>query len=348
MSNSNQVNQVISYETDTGVINLTEKLIISCIGKGKDFTQQEIYNFMMLCQHRKLNPFLGEAHLIKYGPVAQQVVGLPVFQKRLNSHKKNKGFNLGIITIDEKSVIQYREGTFYPSENEKLVGAYCDFIKEGFHKPFRWTVNLNDYMKTITDKVTKAVRPQGQWQTMPAVMITKCAFVAGVRYAYPEEFGGMYSPEELNIDEEQLNIIQETITDEEIKNLKQLSKSSLYSDENSFKILEYLLKKAVDSGFLVNTRIEEIPRTKLDAIKTQLLVIKNKQEKIIKEKIKIEEPKTEEPKTEKIKTEKIKTEKIKIEEPKIEKSKVEEKIKNSKNEESKTKNLDLKEVKNDK
>jgi hypothetical protein len=135
----------------------------------------------------------------------------------------------------------------------------------------------------------------------------------------------------------------EDIDPEEIKNLKELSKSSLYSDENSFKILEYLLKKAVDSGFLVNTRIEEIPRTKLDTIKTQLLVIKNKQEKIIKEKIKIEEPKTEEPKTEK-----IKTEKIKIEEPKIEKSKVEEKIKNSKNEESKTKNLDLKEVKNDK
>ena len=43
------------------------------------------------------------------------------------------------------------------------------------------------------------------WQKMPATMIRKVALVQALREAIPEEFGGLYSPEEMPIDDSTLD-----------------------------------------------------------------------------------------------------------------------------------------------
>jgi len=44
------------------------------------------------------------------------------------------------------------------------------------------------------------------WKTMPATMIRKVPLVQSLREAFPDEFGGMYSPEEMPVDSSALPV----------------------------------------------------------------------------------------------------------------------------------------------
>jgi hypothetical protein len=47
------------------------------------------------------------------------------------------------------------------------------------------------------------------WKSMPATMIRKVPLVQSLREAFPDEFGGMYSPEEMPVDASALPIYTE-------------------------------------------------------------------------------------------------------------------------------------------
>ena len=316
-------NSMVVYETQMGQIELNSSIVRQVIAKGDDITDAEVYAFIQLCKYRKLNPFLGEAHLVKFSGKCSQIVGLSVFQKRLNNNPKNEGFELGVITIDDKNVIHEREGTFFPSEIEKLVGAYIILYKKG-NKPLKWTINLKDYQKIIIDKYTKKERPQGQWQTMPAVMITKCCFVAGVRYFYPEEFSGMYSADEMGIDENEIIEIVEPINQEQIDQLKEISKDEKYKYDDE-KLIEYVLNKCVDENYLENSNIEDIPVNKFENIKKLIEKYKNKKIRELNKKEQIEKELNKKEQSEKEQSEKEQIEKEQIE--KIEAEKIDNEIK---------------------
>ena len=253
-------NEVMVIETNSGSVELTPEIIRNQIAKGNtSIKDSEILNFMMLCKYRKLNPFLGEAHLIKFGDNVQQVTGIDVFTDRLNSHPDCDGFEVGIIVVDtkEKTKIIERKGTFYlPTEH--LAGAYCVIHRKNWKEPLKWTVRIQDYYKTFYNKQTKKTEPMGLWKNMPAMMLTKCCLVATIRKAFSKEFGGMYAAEEFGAD-------TKTIQDMEAIEVIPVKKEEKIEAKNEEKIIKPASKptsketsKEPESQYITEEQLDEL------------------------------------------------------------------------------------------
>ena len=157
--------------------------------------EQETYMFLQLCKVQGLNPFLREAYLIKYGSEkATIVVGKETFTKRADSLPMNDGFSAGIIVIANDKQVTYREGSLL-IQGETLLGGWAIAYRKDRTHPVRAEVSISEYMRH-----NKEGKPTHAWQSMPATMIRKVALVQALREAYPSEFGGMYTPEEMPVD----------------------------------------------------------------------------------------------------------------------------------------------------
>ena len=169
---------------------MVKKYLVS--GNPDKVTNQEVMMFMTLCKYQHLNPFLREAYLIKYGnSPATIVTGKDTFTKRANKNPNYLGKQAGIIVINGEGEVINREGTFY-LPNEEIVGGWAKiFIKD--REPEYNTVSFNEYVGRKSDGSIN-----NQWSIKPATMIRKVAIVQALRECFPEDFGGMYSPEEMS------------------------------------------------------------------------------------------------------------------------------------------------------
>lgn len=149
---------------------------------------KELALVMALCQQQRLNPFTKDVYIIKYGSSPASIVtSKEVFTKRANANKKYQGFEAGITFIDRQGNVRQREGSaVYKAANETLVGGWCRVFVEG-RKPFYDEVTLEEYS---TGK--------SGWAKMPATMIRKVALVHCLREAFPDDFQGLYSQEEMD------------------------------------------------------------------------------------------------------------------------------------------------------
>lgn len=162
-------------------------------------TDQEVYFFLQLCKAQQLNPFLKEIYLIKYGnQPAAIVTGKETFTKRASRIESYAGFKAGIIVLTSKDVV-YREGSFYLKDKEVLVGGWAEVYRVGLSTPIRAEVALEEYIQRKTDGQVNRF-----WAEKPATMIRKVAIVQALREAFPEEFGGLYSPEEMPVNVDKL------------------------------------------------------------------------------------------------------------------------------------------------
>lgn len=161
-------------------------------GDAQAVTNQEVMMFLSLCRYQHLNPFLREAYLVKYGTSpATIVVGKDTFTKRANKNPNYRGKQAGIIVRDADGNIQQREGTFY-AQGEEVVGGWAKiFVKD--REPELNTVSFDEYAGRKKDGTLNS-----QWATKPATMIRKVAVVQALRECFPEDFGAMYSPEEMS------------------------------------------------------------------------------------------------------------------------------------------------------
>ena len=187
---------LVKYETDTGIVELSPSIIKNYLVSGdpSKVTGQEIMMFLMLCKHQKLNPFLREAYLIKYGnDKATIVTGKEVFTKRAALSGKCTGWEAGII-VENNGKLDNREGTFM-LENENLVGGWAKVHLKDYVVPISSTVSLAEYMRFKRDGT-----PMANWKSMPATMIRKVALVQALREAFPEDFQGLYSAEEMPVE----------------------------------------------------------------------------------------------------------------------------------------------------
>ena len=158
-------------------------------------TDQEAYTFLQLCKLQNLNPFLKEAYLIKYGDEAATIViGKDTFTKRADRLPQYDGFKAGIIVNSSEKVIRL-EGSFFVY-GESLLGGWAEVFRKDRSNSFRNEVSLLEYERHKKDGSLMS-----NWKTMPATMIRKVALVQSLREAFPEEFGGQYSPEEMEIDD---------------------------------------------------------------------------------------------------------------------------------------------------
>lgn len=157
-------------------------------------TDQEAYMFLQLCKAQGLNPFLREAYLIKYGDEAATIItGKDTFTKRADRLPQYDGFKAGII-VWSNNQISHREGSFVV-DGEKLLGGWAEVFRKDRSQSFRNEVSLKEYERRKKDGSLMS-----NWKSMPATMIRKVALVQSLREAFPDEFGGMYSPEEMPVD----------------------------------------------------------------------------------------------------------------------------------------------------
>lgn len=178
----------VQYETTNGLVELDPQTVRGYLVNGDGgVTDQEIAMFINLCKYQGLNPFLREAYLIKYDDKkpASTVVGKDAFTRRAAQIEECKGWHAGVGVVAKSGEYLEREGTIV-LPNEKLVGGWCEVLRNGWELPFKSTVNLSEYN---TGK--------SMWAKMPATMIRKVAIVQALREAFPDKFQGMYDQSEM-------------------------------------------------------------------------------------------------------------------------------------------------------
>lgn len=187
----------IKYDSNGTEVTLSPSIIKKYLVSGQgSVTDQEVVMFLNLCKAQRLNPFLREAYLIKYGnQPATIVTGKEVFTKRARRNKDYVGQQAGVIVLKEDGSIEQRIGTF-KLQDEELVGGWAKVFIKGYEQPVEITVSFDEYVGKKKDGEINS-----QWSTKPATMIRKVALVQALREAFPEDFQGLYSSEEMGVDE---------------------------------------------------------------------------------------------------------------------------------------------------
>jgi len=227
--------------------------------------------FLKLCQYQKLNPFLNEAYLVKFGnEKAQIIVGKDVFMRRLSNSPLVEGYQAGIIVRKKGSdEIQYRNGTFYVPGEEQLLGGWSRIWRKGWKEPVEHSVSLHEYIKLGANK-----EPQAGWKKA-ATQIRKVALVQNAREVVPD-LRQLYISEEMQVDEEQLQNeqVEFTIHDAE-EEVQEETQEVEYASDNEFisdppitvKQVKRLYAIAHGDVKLINDIIEEYGYEKLQDIR---------------------------------------------------------------------------------
>jgi phage recombination protein Bet len=188
---------MVKYSTEHGEVQLSPDIVRKYLvsGNADKVTHQEVMMFLQLCKFSKLNPFLREAYLIKFGnEAATMITGKEVFTKRAAAAPNCAGWEAGVIVQDSNGKIEHREGTFL-MPGDKLIGGWAKVFRKDWSVPASATVSLAEYQRFKADGT-----PMANWKSIPATMIRKVALVQALREAFPETFQGLYSPEEMPLD----------------------------------------------------------------------------------------------------------------------------------------------------
>lgn len=174
------------YEVRGEEVKLTPTIVANYLAKGDaKVSFAEVTMFINLCKYQKLNPFLNEAYLVKFGSKPAQIItSKEAYMKKAERNKDFKGFKAGLILERNKEIIEV-EGSFY-GPNDKLLGGWAKVKKEGREDLYIAKVSLTEYNKS-----------QSTWKSMPATMIRKTAIVQALREAFPEDLGALYIEEEV-------------------------------------------------------------------------------------------------------------------------------------------------------
>jgi len=205
----NQDRSVRKFQTDTGEVKLSPAIIKQYLVNGNGaISDQEALMFLKLCEGQKLNPFIKEAYLIKYGnnTPATMVVSKDVFMKRAAKHQDFNGLESGVI-VSKQGEIEYKQGAFYNSQTEQIVGAWAKVHRKSWALPIIAEVNFDEYVGKKKDFKTGEEVVNGQWASKPATMITKVAETQALRKAFVEDLQGMYDESEMNVTIEQQDLI---------------------------------------------------------------------------------------------------------------------------------------------
>ena len=179
----------VKYLTPNGEeIKLKPSIVKSMLVNGNGaITNGEINMFLSLCKFQKLNPFLKEVYLIKYGSSpATMVVGKEVLLKRAMRSPKYQGSQAGVVVVGQDGKFTEREGTFI-LDGEQLVGGWAKVFVSGYAAPIYASVSIKEYSTG-----------QSNWKSKPATMIRKVALAQALREAFPEDTAGLYEASEMD------------------------------------------------------------------------------------------------------------------------------------------------------
>lgn len=188
-------NKAIEYEANGQMVKLTPGMVRRFLVNGNgNVSDQEVTMYLNLCKYQKLNPFLRECYLVKYGDQPATIVtGRETFDKRAFRNKHFKGKQAGVVVIKEDGTMENRIGSMV-LKDETLVGGWAKVFVDGYMVPIESQVSLDEYIGRKKDGT-----PNSQWASKPGTMIRKVALVQALREAFPEEYGGLYSQDEVNV-----------------------------------------------------------------------------------------------------------------------------------------------------
>ena len=182
------MNEIVKFESDSGAsVELTAQDIKSYVCENA--TDKEVGLFLAHCAAHKLDPIGSkDAYLVKYGSAPASIItGYQVFNRRARNFPDYAGIRSGVVTLKPNGQVQHKQGSaVYPDIDGKLLGGWAEVYVKGWQAPAYVEVSMSDYS---TGK--------SNWSKMPGVMIEKVAKASAWRLAYPSEFSGMYTAEEM-------------------------------------------------------------------------------------------------------------------------------------------------------
>ncbi len=197
-------NQLVTFTVNGAKVELSPAIVKDYLVSGdkERVTMQEIVMFINLCKFNGLNPWLKEAYCIKYGnEPATMVTAKEALQKRAENNPAFDGQQSGIITLNANDEINYRTGTFYIADLEKIVGGWAEVWRTDRTHSFRAEVSYDEYEGRKKDG-----SPNSQWAKKPATMIKKVALAQALREAFPQDLGAMYTAEEQGVDDSIIDV----------------------------------------------------------------------------------------------------------------------------------------------
>ena len=181
---------VTRYTVNGEEIALSEKIVTDFLTRGSNVPRADIVQFIAICKYNRLNPFLNEAYLVKYGDKpAQMIVSKEALLKRAESCPSFDGLQAGLILKRGSDIVE-EEGAFLLPEDQ-LLGGWARVYRTDRKYPSTARVSLTEYD-----------RKQSTWNAMRSTMIRKTAVVQALREAFPTQLGALYTAEEQGIPED--------------------------------------------------------------------------------------------------------------------------------------------------
>ena len=179
--------QMVKFKSDTGQeVQVTAQDVRNLICQRA--TEQEVALFLAHCKSHRLDPFTKEAYLVKYGDKPAAIItNYNMFNARAQMHDDYLGIEDGVVILTKDGGVEHRPGSaVYKALDERLLGGWARVLRRD-KEPTYVELALEDYSTGLA-----------KWKTSPGLMINKCAKSAAWRTAYPGEFNGMYSAEEMD------------------------------------------------------------------------------------------------------------------------------------------------------
>lgn len=276
LSKAEQNALTVSYDVLGTHVELDLQFVKSYLVRGnpEKITDQEIVFFMNTCKMQKLNPLVaGEVYCIKFGnEPAQMVVGKGAYLRRAFEHPDYLCKEDGIVVVRGSDILQKEGCCLYPGET--LLGGWCrvHFIRNGKGRTAFKEVQLAEYDKG-----------QANWKSKPATMINKVAISQCVREAFPKDYEGLYSEEEMiasgaipanyTIIPETGEVIEDdpTITQEQRQTMFKMAQSAFGAEEGN-NLLKRLLK---EEGY---ESTHELPTSVFNKVVNRIMELKAQKE----------------------------------------------------------------------
>lgn len=184
---------VTTFTVGNDTVTLSPSIVRNYLTNGNGaVTDQEVNYFVHLCRGQRLNPFLKEIYLIKFGQQpATFVVSKEAFLKRAEANPQYDGAESGIIVLNKDGELIERKGGFFLKDSEQVVGGWAKVYRKDRKYPSDVQVTFEEYAGR-----TKDGNLNSNWANRPATMIKKVALVQALREAFPNDLNNLYTEEE--------------------------------------------------------------------------------------------------------------------------------------------------------
>jgi len=213
----------VVYEVDGMPVKLTFSTVrdLICRGQRHKPTDEEVMAFIEFCRYMKANPFIGDAHLIKYSErdPASFVVGVDYHVKTADKNPQYDGYEAGIIVRTADGKLEERIGAFL-LDDEDLLGGWCRVYRKDRSRPVTVKVNLDRYQKMRFNEKTGKWEPQALWRTNAADMIMKVAISQAHRKAFPKDLRGAYTEDEIRPETVDAEVVAESDEERTLEHVK--------------------------------------------------------------------------------------------------------------------------------